>query len=561
MPSKKISENEQVTTLSNDDLIPVSKKKIGEDGYDSRNITKNNLVQTLGLAGAVTHESLQPLVITPDWENAHHPKSHTHNGLDGTPKIKSSDINWDAPPATNSIATHDHSSNETGGKNISHANLINITEDDHHNKDHRHGADGVSKILMEDIDDLATLPHTHGSGSAEGQIPHSNLTGVGENDHHNKIHNHSSNEEGGVLTHADSFAGTEPNWENLHHPKDHLISSHDTTATGSQLNELTSNKSTELHTHNNPLDKWDFWGNDALHDRYEVGILAIRQNVDLVTLEIDIPGRLNGAYNDDVTISTSGVSNDNLFENKTLNTISYDSGDDITTIHLTHTGANETITDQPAILIFERIETHNYLIEQSIIRITHVQRIDDTRLRFICKEEYPILDDSMFITTEDCVSEDHNIKWGKIESFSTMTHPDTLTTVTFVVVSGLSLNTSPISPDATYGGLGLKGYIYTSDVMFSLDTTYVLRSSAFLNIIISANADLVGLCTLTVKCDSRKNSSGGYIPLKIRNKTTISANEHKTILLPIPSEHGFIVEKTNDAGNDVSVDIQIIGFR
>lgn len=104
---------------------------------------------------------------------------------------------------------HDHSEDRFGGvidgSTVSHDTLSGVSENDHHNKVHTHGNTGEGGLVSHDVlsgvsaDDHHALVHTHGNSGEGGLISHDVLTGVSEDDHHNKVHTHGSTAEGGDI--------------------------------------------------------------------------------------------------------------------------------------------------------------------------------------------------------------------------------------------------------------------------------------------------------------------------------------------------------------------------
>ena len=95
----------------------------------------------------------------------------------------------------------------------SHADLTNITVDDHHDK-----------------------LHTHNGADGSGVVEHSDTANIAVDDHHDKLHTHNGADGSGVVEHDDTANGT--------------IVNHDTDATGTELDTLTDGSNADsLHTH------------------------------------------------------------------------------------------------------------------------------------------------------------------------------------------------------------------------------------------------------------------------------------------------------------------------
>jgi hypothetical protein len=107
--------------------------------------------------------------------------------------------------------------------NADHADLANITTDQHHAKS-----------------------HAHNGGDGSGTVAHSDSTGKTIDDHHAKSHTHDGVDGSGTVAHGDTTGkGTDD-----HHAQGHTIVSHDTAATGAQLTTLTdSSNADSLHKH------------------------------------------------------------------------------------------------------------------------------------------------------------------------------------------------------------------------------------------------------------------------------------------------------------------------
>ena len=123
----------------------------------------------------------------------------------------------------------------------SHADLSNITVDDHHPKSHVHTGDGSGTVEHGStanitVDNHHDQTHTHNGTDSSGVVEHDDTANITVDQHHDQSHTHNGADSSGVVEHDDTANGT--------------IANHDTSATGTELDTLTDGSNADtLHVH------------------------------------------------------------------------------------------------------------------------------------------------------------------------------------------------------------------------------------------------------------------------------------------------------------------------
>ena len=133
--------------------------------------------------------------------------------------------------ASNADALHTHTGT---GVSLAHSDLSGVTSDQHHPQLHSiasHNDTTATGAELDTLTDGSNADALHDHTAASVSLAHSDLTGVGTDDHH---------------------------------PQSHTIASHsDTTATGAELDELTDGSTTTLHNHAGAAGQQGDWNVDS----------------------------------------------------------------------------------------------------------------------------------------------------------------------------------------------------------------------------------------------------------------------------------------------------------
>jgi hypothetical protein len=112
---------------------------------------------------------------------------------------------------------------------VDHDELTGVGIDDHHDKLHTHdGGDGSGTVAHMDTtgqteNDHHPILHAHDGGDGSGTVAHADTTGQTIDDHHNKSHTHDGVDGSGQILHADTVGKT----PNDHHNQVHLLYGND----------------------------------------------------------------------------------------------------------------------------------------------------------------------------------------------------------------------------------------------------------------------------------------------------------------------------------------------
>jgi hypothetical protein len=169
----------------------------------------------------------------------HHDQSHSHNGADSSGTVNHTDLT-NLTTDNHHAKSHIHSGDGSG--TVEHDDTANITVDQHHPQSHTHNGTDDSGVVEHDdtanitVDQHHDQSHTHNGADDSGRVKHSDTTNIAVDDHHNKVHTHNGADGSGVVEHDDTANGT--------------IANHDTGATGTELDTLTDGSNADvLHTH------------------------------------------------------------------------------------------------------------------------------------------------------------------------------------------------------------------------------------------------------------------------------------------------------------------------
>jgi len=207
--------------------------------YDLPNVISDNGKVLVTVNSAAVWEYYSHADLTNLTVDDHHDQTHTHNGADSSGVVEHDDT-ANITVDQHHDQTHTHNGADSSGV-VEHDDTANITVDQHHDQTHTHnGADSSGVVEHDDtanitVDDHHDKSHLHNGADGSGDVYHGVIQGITTDDHHAKSHNHAG-DGSGIVEHDSTANGT--------------IVNHDTTATGANLTTLTDGSNADiLHTH------------------------------------------------------------------------------------------------------------------------------------------------------------------------------------------------------------------------------------------------------------------------------------------------------------------------